>query len=89
MKKHKFWKTIAWVSFTASGAMYVIGSNDGHLTELKDLFFIPLLPGFIALGLAGKPEEAEQAPSAREPTPDPLQGGLSDDPENKYLDLPD
>jgi hypothetical protein len=65
MNKHKVWKTVAWMSFAASGAMYVIGSNDGHLTELKDLFFIPLPLGYIALVIAGK--TAEEATPATAP----------------------
>ena len=88
MTKYKVWKTIAWISFTASGAMFILGTTDGKLTELRDLFFVPLLPGFIALALAGKPEEAEPT-AAAEPVAESSQFALSDDPENQYLDSSD
>ena len=69
MSKQNVWRMIGRLSFVASGAMYVIGSNNGHMTELKDLFFVPLPLGIIAFMMAGKdPKEAapEPAPAAAE-----------------------
>lgn len=33
---------LATLSIIASVAMYIIGSNSGHLSELKDFFWVPL-----------------------------------------------
>ena len=75
MSKQNVWRMIGRLSFVASGAMYVIGSNNGHMTELKDLFFVPLPLGIVAFMMAGKdPKEAapEPAPAAPEPAaPEP------------------
>jgi hypothetical protein len=37
-----------------SGAMYYIGDTNGALTELKDTFFLPILPGLLLLYLGNK-----------------------------------
>ena len=54
MSKASIWKTIGLLSLGASAGMYVIGSNSGHMSELKDLFFAPLPLAVIAFGIANK-----------------------------------
>ncbi|MBI4412470.1 MAG: hypothetical protein HY541_08305 [Deltaproteobacteria bacterium] len=51
------WKTLGVLCFAAAGAMYVIGGNSSHLTELKDFFWVPLPPG-ILLFLIGKKKKS-------------------------------
>lgn len=45
---------IALVCVAASVAMFVIGSNDSKLTELKDFFWAPLPLAFIAGSAAAR-----------------------------------
>jgi hypothetical protein len=45
---------IASLSFAAAAAMYVIGSNNGHLSELVDFCWVPVPLGVIALVVASK-----------------------------------
>ena len=45
---------VAVLSFAAAIGMYVVGSNNGHLTELKDFFWVPIPLGLIALIAAMK-----------------------------------
>ena len=42
MNKKKIFNILGALAMVAAVAMYVIGSNDGHLTELKDFFWAPL-----------------------------------------------
>ena len=51
-KKKLNW--IALLSFAAAAAMYVIGSNNGHLSELVDFCWVPIPLGVIALVVAFK-----------------------------------
>jgi hypothetical protein len=48
----KIFGTLAGLCFLASIIMYQVGSTNGHLTELKDFFWVPLPLGVISL-LAG------------------------------------
>ncbi len=34
---------LASISLIAAVGMFIVGSNSGHLTELKDFFWIPLI----------------------------------------------
>jgi len=45
----KYAHILAGVCFLASAAMYQVGSTNGHLTELKDMFWVPLPLGIIFL----------------------------------------
>ena len=45
---------IAGLAFVASGIMYVVGSGSSHLSELADLFWIPIPLGIAALIVALK-----------------------------------
>lgn len=47
------WKTLGVLCLAAAGAMYLIGDNSSHMSELKDFFWIPLPLGIILL-LVGK-----------------------------------
>lgn len=42
------------VCFVVAGAMFMIGSNNSRLTELKDFFWAPLPLGVILLLIAKK-----------------------------------
>lgn len=42
------------ICLIASIAMYYVGSNSGHLTELKDFFWVPLPLAIICLVIAIK-----------------------------------
>lgn len=49
---------IAVLAIIASIAMYMVGSNSGHLSELKDFFWVPLPLAAICLFIAfGKKKE--------------------------------
>ena len=54
MSKSAIWNVIGILSLFASAAMYVIGGSSGHMSELKDLFFVPLPLAAIAFGVANK-----------------------------------
>lgn len=41
--------TLSSLCFVASAAMYNIGSNSSHLSELADVFWLPLPLAFIAM----------------------------------------
>ena len=49
---------VAFLSFAASAGMYLVGSTNGHLTELLDFFWIPVPLGVIAIIATFKKEEA-------------------------------
>ena len=40
---------LAVVCVVASAAMYIIGSDSSHLSELKDFWYVPLPLGLIAI----------------------------------------
>jgi hypothetical protein len=40
---------VSTLAFSASIAMYIIGKDSSHLSELYDLFWIPLPLGVLAL----------------------------------------
>lgn len=40
-------KLLTALCFAAAGIMFAVGSNDGKLTELKDFFWVPLIPGLV------------------------------------------
>lgn len=50
----KFIPILGLLCFVASGAMYMIGDNSSHLSELKDFFWVPLPLGVLLLILAFK-----------------------------------
>lgn len=52
--KSKILSVLATLSFASAGAMYTIGSNNSHLTELKDLFWVPIPLGIVLFLLAKK-----------------------------------
>ena len=60
MKKPVTLQFLASLCFIASIGMYVVGSNSGHLTELKDFFWAPLPLGVIFQVLAMKGKSADQ-----------------------------
>ena len=55
----KLLQIIAFLSFGAAGAMYYIGNNNGHLSELLDFYYIPIPLGIIAMIVALKKEESK------------------------------
>lgn len=59
MKRTVFF-TIAILAFAASMAMYIIGKDSSHLSELYDVFWMPLPLGVLCLffGLMSKKKEA-------------------------------
>lgn len=52
--KSKILSILATLSFASAGAMYTIGSNNSHLTELKDFFWVPIPLGIVLFLLAKK-----------------------------------
>ena len=53
MNKKTVFGTIGILAVIASIAMYVIGGNSSHLTELKDYWWAPLIVAAISLAVAG------------------------------------
>jgi len=53
MKKPVF-LILGILALAASAAMFVIGSNSGHLSELRDGFWLPIPLGLIFLSLGAK-----------------------------------
>lgn len=54
----KFAQVLAALAIIAAIAMYMVGSNSGHLSELKDFFWVPLPLAVICLIIAfGKKQE--------------------------------
>ncbi len=53
MNKKGIFSTIGILALIASIAMYVIGGNSSHLTELRDYWWIPLIVAALCLVLAG------------------------------------
>ena len=54
MSKEKIWSIVGGLLIGLSAAMYVIGGESGHLTELRDFFFAPLPFAAIAFGISTK-----------------------------------
>ncbi len=52
MKKRTIYRGLATLCFVAAGAMWYIGGNSGHLTELRDFYWTPLPLG-VVLSLMG------------------------------------
>lgn len=42
MKKKKLFFTLGFICIIAAVAMYMIGKDSSHLSELKDFFWVPL-----------------------------------------------
>ena len=59
MKSAKTLQILASICFIASLGMYVVGSNSGHLTELKDFFWAPLPLGVIFQVMAMKTNHSD------------------------------
>jgi uncharacterized membrane protein len=54
MNKKTMFYAIGLLCMLAALAMYVIGKNSGHLSELKDFFWVPIPLGIILLITASK-----------------------------------
>jgi hypothetical protein len=54
MDKKRLLYLLGLLCLAASAAMYFIGSNSGHLSELKDFWWMPLPLGIIALLVANR-----------------------------------
>lgn len=54
MNKKSLFFLLGVLCLAASVAMYVIGKNSSHLSELHDFFWIPLPLGLLALFIAGR-----------------------------------
>ncbi len=48
------YQTLGYIALLAAAGMYVIGGNNPNLTELRDLFFVPLPLAFIFLAIGKK-----------------------------------
>jgi len=51
MKNKKLLTGLGVLCFAAAAAMYFIGSSNGHLTELKDFWWVPLPLGALLLAI--------------------------------------
>jgi len=47
--KRGIFMTIAMLAFAASITMYLVGKSSSHLSELYDVFWLPLPVGFLFL----------------------------------------
>ena len=54
MNKKSLYTVLGVLCIAASVAMYMIGKNSSHLSELKDFWWMPLPLGAIALLLASR-----------------------------------
>lgn len=54
MNKNVIYIILGVLTLGATVAMYVIGSDSTHLSELKDYFWVPIPLGFILLALGFK-----------------------------------
>lgn len=54
MNKKSLFFLLGVLCIAASVAMYVIGKNSSHLSELSDFWWIPLPLGLLALFVAGR-----------------------------------
>ncbi|MEK9159735.1 MAG: hypothetical protein AAB383_03315 [Patescibacteria group bacterium] len=50
----KIFQVIGSLALIASIAMFIVGSNSGHLTELKDFFWAPLILAVVCFFAATK-----------------------------------
>ncbi|MBX7147453.1 hypothetical protein K1X76_00080 [bacterium] len=50
----KLFGALSALSFLAALIMYQVGSTNGHLTELKDFFWVPIPLGILSAVLAFK-----------------------------------
>ncbi|MBI2340260.1 MAG: hypothetical protein HYU99_07850 [Deltaproteobacteria bacterium] len=48
------WKTLGGLCVVAAGVMYLIGDNSSAMSELKDFFWVPLIPGVILILISFK-----------------------------------
>ena len=53
MNKKAVFGTIGILALIASIAMYVVGGNSSHLSELKDFWWMPLILAAICLAVVG------------------------------------
>ena len=53
MNKKAIFGTIGILAIIVSIAMYVIGGNSSHLTELREFWWAPLIVAVICLVVAG------------------------------------
>lgn len=54
MNKKSLFLLLGILCLAAAVAMYMIGKNSSHLSELKDFWWIPLPLGLLALFVAGR-----------------------------------
>jgi hypothetical protein len=54
MNKKNLFTILGVLCIAAAVAMYFVGKNSGHLSELSDFWWIPLPLGLLALFLAGR-----------------------------------
>lgn len=54
MNKKSLFYILGVLCLVASAAMYYIGKSSGHLSELKDFWWIPLPLGALALLMASR-----------------------------------
>ncbi len=57
MKKNLF-LALSILCFVAAAAMYKIGNDSSHLSELKDFFWVPLPLGIICFIIYSKKQKA-------------------------------
>ncbi len=50
----KIFSVIGALALLASITMFIVGSNSGHLTELKDFFWAPLILSAVSFLAANK-----------------------------------
>lgn len=50
----KVFSTIGSLALLASVVMFLVGSNNNHLTELKDFFWVPLVLAAVSFLAANK-----------------------------------
>ncbi|MCP4441030.1 MAG: hypothetical protein GY810_19070 [Aureispira sp.] len=57
----KLLMNIALLAFGAAAMMYIVGTNDRKLSELADMFWLPIPLGILALGAAFRKKEEQQS----------------------------
>lgn len=53
-KQKKLFNTIGVLALVAAVVMYGVGSTNGHLTELRDFFWSPLILAAVCFAAANK-----------------------------------
>lgn len=53
MDKKKVFGILGALALLASALMYAVGNNSSHLSELKDFWWMPAIPGLLLIILAG------------------------------------